>query len=137
MGFAAIKEKARDLFHEAAFISHIGNEAEYEQALALTDELIEDYDNQRPLIDILSATIERWENESSRFAEFNARIKGMDTGVALLKMLMEQHGLGVADLPEIGGKSLISRILNGERSLTRNHIEALSKRFDINPALFF
>jgi HTH-type transcriptional regulator/antitoxin HigA len=50
---------------------------------------------------------------------------------------MEQHKLGVADLPEIGSKSLVSRILNGERRLTRNHIEALSKRFNINPALFF
>jgi HTH-type transcriptional regulator/antitoxin HigA len=43
MGFAAIKKKARDLFSEAAFISHINSDADYEQALALMDELIEDY----------------------------------------------------------------------------------------------
>ena len=41
-------------------------------------------------------------------------------------ILMEQYGLGVADFPEIGSKSLISKIMNNERSLTRNHIKALS-----------
>ena len=43
MGFSAIKEKARELFDEASFISHISNDKDYQQALALMDELIEDY----------------------------------------------------------------------------------------------
>ena len=51
---------------------------------------------------------------------------------------MEQHDLGVADLPEIGSKSLVSRILNGRgRNLTRDHIAALSERFGVSPAVFF
>ena len=137
MEFAAIKEKARDLFFEASFIGHITNEEEYDQALALMDELIEDYDNQRLLIEVLSVAIERWENTSQEFAEFNRRISDLQGGAAVLKVLMEQHGLGVADLPEIGSKSLVSKILNNERSLTRNHIAALSKRFGVSPALFF
>lgn len=57
--------------------------------------------------------------------------------VAALKVIMEQYKLGVAGLPEIGSKSLVSRILRGERRLTRNHIEALSRRFNLSPALFF
>jgi len=137
MEFAAIKEKARDLFLEAGFIGYIKNEEEYEQALALMDELIEDYDNQRSLIEVLSVTIERWENTSPEFVEFNRRINDLDDGVSVLKVLMEQHGLGIADLPEIGSKSLVSRIMNNKRRLTRNHIEALSKRFGVSPALFF
>lgn len=137
MGFAAIKEKAQDLFLEADFIGHIKSEEEYEQALALMDELIEDYDNQRLLIEVLSVAIERWENTSHEFVEFNRRISDLEGGVSVLKVLMEQHGLGVADLPEIGSKSLVSKILNNERSLTRNHIEALSNRFGVSPALFF
>ena len=136
MEFAAIKEKARDLFLEAGFIGYIKSEEEYEQALALMDELIEDYDNQRSLIEVLSVTIERWENTSQEFVEFNRRINDLDDGVSVLKVLMEQHGLGIADLPEIGSKSLVSRIMNNERRLTRNHIEALSKRFGVSPALF-
>ena len=118
-------------------IESISNEADYAQALALMDELIEDYDNQKPLIDMLAASIARWEDKAPGFKSFNDRIEKLDSGVATLKVIMEQHQLGVADLPEIGSKSLVSRILNGERRLTRNHIEALSKRFNINPALFF
>ncbi|OGQ95801.1 MAG: transcriptional regulator [Deltaproteobacteria bacterium RIFOXYD12_FULL_57_12] len=137
MGFAAIKEKARDLFREADFIGHIKNEEEYGQALALMDELIEDYDNQRLLIEVLSVAIERWENTSQEFVAFNRRISDLDGGVSVLKVLMEQHGLGVADLPEIGSKSLVSKILNNERNLTRKHIESLSNRFGVSPALFF
>ncbi len=51
-------------------------------------------------------------------------------------MVMEQHGLGAADLPEIGSKSLVSKILNKQRRLTLDHIQVLSKRFGIDPALF-
>ncbi len=137
MVFAAIKEQACELFNQAPFISHISNEADYAQALALMDELMEDYDNQKPLIDMLSATIARWEDTSFEFKSFNDRIEKLDDGIATLKVIMEQHNLGVSDLPEIGSKSLVSRILSGERRLTRNHIEALSKRFNISPALFF
>jgi HTH-type transcriptional regulator/antitoxin HigA len=138
MGFAAIKKKARDLFSEAAFISHINSDADYEQALALMDELIEDHDANEPLISILSTSIEQWENTADEFAEFNARIASMDGGIATLKLLMEQHNLGVADLPEIGSKSLVSKILNNKgRTLTKTHIAALSNRFGVSPALFF
>ena len=137
MGFTSIKEKARELFDKASFISHISNDNDYQQALALMDELIEDYDNQRALIDVLSASIEQWETSASEFSEFNERIANINGDLALLKVLMEQHGLGVADLPEIGSKSLVSRILSGDRNLTKKHIATLSRRFGISPALFF
>ena len=137
IGFAAIKEQACELFNYAPFISHISNEADYAQALALMDELMEDYDNQKPLVGLLSASITRWEDTSPKFKSFNDRIEKLNGGIATLRVIMEQYNLGVADLPEIGSKSLVSRILSGERRLTRNHIEVLSKRFNISPALFF
>ena len=136
MGFEQIKLKADALFSEARFITDIQTDAEYQNALALMDELIEDYDKQRPLIEILSASIERWENTADEFTEFNQRIKALD-GVATLKLLMEQHGLGISNVPEIGSNTLVSKVLNGKRNLTRNHIEALSERFGVSPALFF
>lgn len=78
-----------------------------------------------------------WENESDEFSEFTARIATLG-GVDVLRLLMEQHGLGVSDLPEIGSKSLVSKILNGRGpNLTQDHIAALSKRFSISSALFF
>ena len=131
-----IKKKAHALFEEANFISHIHSVEDYEQALALMDELIEDYDYNRPLIEILSTTILQWENEDQEFSDFNKRIRSLDSSQALLKVLMEQYHLGINDLPEVGSKSLISKILHNERRLTLDHIKALSKRFKIDPGLF-
>jgi HTH-type transcriptional regulator/antitoxin HigA len=136
MEFAVIKDKARDLFLEAGFISHINSEKEYGQALALMDELIKDYDNHHLLIEVLSVAIERWENTSPEFTEFNKHISEFDGGIEDIDGAI-QYGLGVSDLSEIGSKSLVSKIMNNERSLTRNHIEALSQRFGVSPALFF
>lgn len=136
MGYAMLKKKAHILFEGAYFISHINNTNDYEKALTLMDELIEEYDYNRALIEVLSATIERWENESEEFSDFNKHINGLDSANAILKILMEQYDLGVDDFPEIGSKSLVSKILNNERRLTLDHVRALSKRFKIDPALF-
>jgi len=43
--------------------------------------------------------------------------------VAMLCLLMEQYELKGTDFPEIGDKTLISKILNGSRSLTKGHIK--------------
>ncbi|UPG92833.1 helix-turn-helix domain-containing protein [Luteibacter aegosomatissinici] len=137
MAFAAIIEKAHSLLDEAPFIGHISNQAEYEQALALVDELFADIEANEVLISVVATAIRRWEDEAEEFSAFNAGLAALDD-VDVLRVLMEQHNLGVADLPEIGGKSLVSRILNRrERNLTKDHIIALSQRFDISPALFF
>ncbi len=62
----------------------------------------------------------------------------LDSGVAMLRVLMDQHNLKTHDFEEeIGGKSLVSQILNGKKNLTKNHITALSNRFHISPSLFF
>ena len=138
MNFVTLKQKAIDCFAEAAFISRIHNEAEYEQALALMDELVEDYDKYLPLIEALSASIKKWEDQAAYFSDFNRRIAALDDGAAILRTLMDQHQLKADDLKdEIGGKSLVSMILNGSRNLTREHIQALSRRFKISPAIFF
>ncbi|MET4695239.1 helix-turn-helix domain-containing protein [Endozoicomonas lisbonensis] len=138
MRFSNIKQKAVDFFSEASFVGHIHNEAEYEQALELMDELIEDYDKYLPLIEVLSASIEKWENESEQFSEFNKRIEALDDGVAILRTIMDQYQLKADDLKnELGSKSLVSMILNGSRNLTRDHIQALSQRFKISPSVFF
>ena len=137
MGFALLKKQAHSLFDQAGFLCRIENESEYETALTLMEELIEDYDYNRPLIDILSRSIERWEDKAKAFMQFNKQIRSKNMGVAVLKTLMDQHDLRVADFPEIGSKSLMSRILSGQRRLTIDHIQALCKRFNIHPALFF
>ena len=138
MDFAAVKIQAKDLFTQAGFITEIRNDTDYENALALLEELLEDYDDYRTLIGILTNTIEAWENVSSEFTAFNQRVAQLDDGVAVLRTLMDQYQLKADDLKnEIGGKSLVSMILNGSRNMTREHIQALSLRFNLNPSVFF
>lgn len=136
MNFTAIKKKAHVLLNQASFISHIKNDTEHRLALTLMEELIEDYDYNRLLIEILSTSIEHWENESKLFRQFNIAIRDAESGSAVLSILMDQYQLGVSDFPEIGSKSLVSKILHHKRRLTLAHIYALSKRFEIDPALF-
>ena len=137
MDFQKLIATATELLNEASFISEIKSEEDYNRALELMDSLIDDYDNQKLLIEILSHSIEKWEETAEEFASFNANLESIDTDVAVLKVLIEQYNLKAADLEkEIGSKSLVSMILNGTRSLTTRHIKALSKRFHINPAVF-
>lgn len=135
--FELVQKRADALFQAASFVGHIHNKNDYHQALELMDELVEDYERNRLLIEVLSVAIERWEDSAREFSDFNRNISGSTDGEALFHTLMEQYNLGVADFPEIGSKSLISKILHGERRLTRDHIELLSRRFHISPALFF
>ncbi len=138
MSFSTIKAQARTLFNEAVFLTQIHNAEEYEQALEFMDDLIEEYDTYEPLIVMLAASIERWENQAPEFAEFNQHISDLDSGVAVLRTLMSQHQLQTDDFQnELGGKSMVSMILNGTRKLSKNHIQALSGRFKLSPALFF
>jgi HTH-type transcriptional regulator/antitoxin HigA len=55
----------------------------------------------------------------------------------MLEFLMEQHGLTQSDLPELGSQPHVSKILSGERNLTKDQIAALSTRFGVSPAVFF
>ena len=137
MTVPSVIKEARTLFARAGFISRINDQSDYEKALAMMDQLMDDYDSNRPLIDVLSVSIERWEASADEFAGFNRQVEAMDDGIAVLRLLMDQHQLSGADLPELGSRSLVSKILKGERSLTRKHIEALSRRFGISPSLFF
>ncbi|MEX2476233.1 type II toxin-antitoxin system HigA family antitoxin [Marinobacter sp.] len=129
----------RDALAQVPFVAHIETQDDYEQALELMDQLVDDYDANKPFIEVLSVSIERWEDQAAEFSDFNTAVAETDKGIAALKTLMAQHGLGVADLPELGSKGNVSKILNGAegKKLTRKHMEALGKRFGVSPALFF
>lgn len=129
----------REALTQMPFLAHINTQDDYEQAMTLMDELVDDYDANKPLIEILAVSIERWEDQAEEFSEFNATVAEMDKGIAVLRTLMAQHGLGVADLPELGSKGNVSKILNGAegKRLTRKHMEALGQRFGVSPTLFF
>jgi len=129
----------REALARVPFVAYIETQNDYERALELMDQLVDDYEANRLLIEILSGSIERWEDQAPEFSDFNAAVAETDRGIAALKTLMAQHGLGVADLPELGSKGNVSKILNGAegKKLTRKHMEALGKRFGVSPLLFF
>jgi HTH-type transcriptional regulator/antitoxin HigA len=51
---------------------------------------------------------------------------------------MEANNLKQKDLvPLLGSKSVVSEVLREKRELHKHHIERLSKRFRVSPAVFF
>lgn len=109
---------------------------EYEAALELVEYLI-DHDDENPLIHVLADKIEAYENASAEFAQWNASLAGLPKAVAMLGVIMDQQHLNQSDFKEeIGGKSLVSMIMKGERKLTLDHMRNLSRRFGIPVASF-
>ncbi len=135
---AEVTQLAGSISAKLPILSGIHNAAEHQQALALMDELIEDYDANLIVIEALSNVIARYEDESLRFETFNNRQAELDPAVATLKVLMDQYGLNTTDFEnEIGKKSMVSQVLAGKKNLTREHIAKLAVRFGVNPSVFF
>ncbi|MET0612994.1 helix-turn-helix domain-containing protein [Pseudomonas caspiana] len=122
----------------AHFLHHIDSPEDYQQALTVIDELTDGQELtsvESNLLEILCDTVERYESNAPQFSAFNARIAGL-TEVDLLKALMLQNQLTGADLPEIGDKSVVSRILSGQRRLTIEMVARLAARFHVDPGAF-
>lgn len=122
----------------------IKDKKRHAEALDLIESLLEDShdspeDPLNAIIDMLAFAIETYENNDNdeEVSRFEAHALEQPSDLAMLRVLMDQHHLGVADLPEIGSKSMVSRVLSGKRQLSKNHISALSQRFQVDPALFF
>lgn len=82
------------------------------------------------LIDLLAVLIEDFEAKHSPVPEA--------APVAIIRHLMEAHGLRQKDLVSIfGTESITSEVLHGKRGLTKQHIKRLSARFGVSPAVFF
>ena len=54
----------------------------------------------------------------------------------VLAFLMDQNGLKLEDLPEIGTQSVVSAVLNGKRELDLRQVATLSKRFGVPVDVF-
>ena len=111
----------------------ICNEEEYDQAVERLNDLIDEIgtNEQHPLynlLDTLGTLIEAYEAE--HYAIPNCRESD------LLAYLMEEHGLSLADLPEIGTSETIKSILNKEQALTLSQIQQLAQRFKVQPQVF-
>ncbi|MCE9977271.1 MULTISPECIES: helix-turn-helix domain-containing protein [Enterobacteriaceae] len=136
MNMPEIIKAGAALFAVAPFIAGIRTEEQHAAALEFVENLIDANDTDNPLFEIVAAKIKEYESTAPEYAELNARLAAIPTGVAVLRTLISQHDLTLSDLPEIGGKSMVSRVLKGERKLSLDHIKALAARFGMSPALF-
>ncbi|OGT42007.1 MAG: hypothetical protein A3F42_04395 [Gammaproteobacteria bacterium RIFCSPHIGHO2_12_FULL_37_34] len=130
----ALQQTIKHWGHVVPYAHVPRNEAEYEKLLIFVDELMDwtrhhKDDRATSLLSLIASNIEAYENK--RY--FSRKVSPIET----LRLLMDEHDLGQDDLPEIGSQSLVSKILNGERQLTLEHIHSLSKRFGVSPAVFF
>jgi HTH-type transcriptional regulator/antitoxin HigA len=110
-----------------------GNKA-CEQRVRVMDELLERIGSDQshslmPLLDLLTKQIEAYEAEHHNLPD------AMPAEV--LQYLMEEHDLKQNDLAEeLGGQSVVSAILNGQRELNTRQVKALATRFNVSPAVF-
>ena len=122
-------------WEHVVFYTHVPhNEKEYEKLLSFIDELMEWSRHHKDehaisLLRLIASNVEAYEGQ--RYP--NKKL----SSVEMLKFLMDEWSLGQGDLPEIGSQSLVSKILNGERQLTLEHVRNLSRRFGVSPAVFF
>jgi HTH-type transcriptional regulator/antitoxin HigA len=115
------------------FVSVPHTEEQYENAVKMLDELIDKIgeDETHPLaslMEILGTLIENYENQHFPETASNP--------VGVLKFLMDEHGLKQSDLSEIGSQGVVSEVLNGKRELNVRQLKALSRRFNVSPAVF-
>ena len=123
----------------------------YESVAKIFDELSirndEDVERLAVFAELLDEKIRKgqtkWEN---LFNYVTSQITGYEkenvqlpevSGVAMLRYLMDQYGHKQKDLEDVVSPSVISEILSGKRPLNQKHIEELSKKYNVSPALFF
>ncbi|MCG9702434.1 helix-turn-helix domain-containing protein [Vibrio natriegens] len=137
MNIARMKEFSNQMVEVMPWINGISTSEEYNELIKLMDELVEDFEDNHVLIDLLFPIIEKYESEADEFQEFNKAVDDLDPGLAMLRVIIDQNDMTLSDFKdEIGAKSSVSMILNGTRSLTLRHIRALSERFNIPAHMF-
>jgi HTH-type transcriptional regulator / antitoxin HigA len=111
----------------------ITSERQHEEYLGVLDRLAskeKPSSEEEKYAEVLMTLIEAYEEEHHSIAEASP--------VAVLRALLDGNGLRQKDLiPIFGSESIVSEVLNKKRELNKYHIEKLSKRFHVSPAVFF
>lgn len=110
----------------------IETETEYEQTLAKAEELIFARDKtpeELELLKLLVLLIEQYEAENYSFNTAKP--------FEILQHLMESNQIRQTDLVDIIGSSgVVSEVVNGKRSISKNQAKALAKFFNVSAELF-
>lgn len=121
------------------FVHGIKTPADYERATNLLDELTDGRElskvEEKVLVE-LEDEILAYRATPSSFANRTAAFEATCTPVQLIKDLMETLGLTGSDLPEIGDKTAVSKVLSGDRPISHKMAYALAERFSMAPRAF-
>lgn len=121
------------------YVNGIQGPEDYARATVLLDELTDGHDlnkyEEQILVELEDAIL-AYEQKGEQLRAFNAAIKATTTPVQLIKDLMQTLGLTGSDLPEIGDKYVVSKVLNGDRSISSKMALALGSRFHMDPRSF-
>jgi len=111
----------------------ITSERQHEQYLSVLDQLASKANptpEEEKYAEVLITLIEAYEEEHHSIPDASP--------VEVLRALMDAHDLRQKDLvPVFGSESIVSEVLHKKRALNKTHIERLSKRFHVSPAVFF
>lgn len=106
---------------------------EYEHAVEMIDRLAvlaTRTADQDDYLETLTALVERYD-------DVHHALDTTASPVDMLKYLCEQNGMNASALGELlGNRSLGSKILRGERQLSKEHIRRLAERFAVSSDLF-
>ena len=91
MIFSDAIKAANDLASIVPLLGGSSSRKDYEEALKLVEYLLE-HDPDSPLVDMLTARIDAWEDNAVEFEEFNTRIEAGKNGVSLLGFLCSNTG---------------------------------------------
>ncbi|MDA0745492.1 MAG: transcriptional regulator [bacterium] len=108
-------------------------EEDCERLVELLDNLVDEVgeDENHPLaslVETVGTLVESYETHHIPEVE--------GSPIQALCVLMEMHGLKQSELPELGSQGVVSEILSGKRQLNLRQVNALSKRFNVSPAVF-
>lgn len=120
-------------FKRAIGVTAVRTEAEYQQALTTLEVLLAAVgdDEAHPLaevLDYLADQVKSYEDCHCAIPEAEPR--------AVLRFLMEQHGLKQTDLVDCAPQSRISEILSGQRTVSKTLAKRLATRFHVPIEVF-
>jgi HTH-type transcriptional regulator/antitoxin HigA len=105
------------------------DEVDYHNALEVLDSMagFELNPDQADYFDAIATFIEKYEAEHHSISDI--KLKPLE----LIRSLMAEHSMNASDLGRLlGDRSLGSRVLSGQRELSKEHIRILAHHFRIN-----
>jgi HTH-type transcriptional regulator / antitoxin HigA len=118
---------------EVASPAPITSERQHQEYLSVLDQLASKENPtsvEEKYAEVLLTLIEAYEGEHHLVPDASP--------LEVLRALMGANDLRQKDLvPIFGSESIVSEVLHEKRVLNKSHIEKLSKRFRVSPAVFF